>query len=282
MLTTVSLLRRMALLFLFCSALGPRALAQDSAASPPLYRIVLSDLRTTLEDGLSFWSAPVRFSATEWMIAGGTVAGTIGVISLDGDLRRKFGTETDDRIPHTFWEIPTYYGDLRYASLFSGGVYAAGLVSGDRSIRVTGRLLVESLLLSGSAVLALRYMTGRISPGPKSDPWDFRGFQWDSGRQSFPSGHAMVAFAVSTVLAEQIDNTVARIGLYGLASVTSYARVRFDQHWTSDMLVGAALGIAAGLHVVSRERVREGQSEQGEGMSITPIPGGLRLQYTFR
>ena len=278
----VSLLLRLVLIFLLSCSVNLNALAQDSATSSPLYSVALSDLGIAVEDGLSFWSAPARFSGRDWIIAGGTVAGTIGVIAIDGKLRSSFMRGTEDDIPHSFWEIPTYYGDWRYAGLFSAGLYSVGLFSGEKDIRVTGRLVLESLVLSGSVLLALRYMTGRSSPGPNADPWDFRGFQWDAGRQSFPSGHATVAFALSTVLAEQIDNTVARIGLYGMASLTAYARVRFDQHWTSDVLVGAALGIAAGLHVVSRERERELQKGRGEGLSITPTLDGFCVQYTFR
>jgi hypothetical protein len=242
----------------------------------------MTDAKTALEDGLSFWSAPVRFSGRNWIITGGTAAGAIGVISADDYLCSVFSTETEEELPHSVWESATYYGDLRYASIFSAGMYAVGLVSGDRDIRVTGRLVLESLVLSGSAVLALRYMTGRTGPGPKGDSWDFKGFQWDAERQAFPSGHTMVAFALSTVLAEQIDHPLARIGLYGIASLAAYSRVRFDQHWTSDVLVGGALGIAAGLYVISREREREGQSGKHGGLSIMPTAGGLCVQYTFR
>ena len=276
---TVSLLRRFVLLFLLCCGVKFNALAQDSAASPVFYRVVLTDAKIALQDGLSFWSSPVRFSGRDWMIAGGAAAGTLGVISADNYLYRTFSIETDDQLPHSAWEIPTYYGEMEYASIFSAGLYAAGLVSGEKNIRVTGRLVLESLALSGTVMVALRYMTARS--GPAGDAWDFKGFQWSNEGQSFPSGHSVVAFAMSTVLAEQIDHPFARIGLYGFASLTAYSRVRFTQHWTSDVLVGSALGIASGLYVVSREREREGQNGECEGLSIMPTANGLCVRYTF-
>jgi len=277
--TTLSLLRRLLPLFILCCGVHLNARAQDSAASPVFYRVVLTDAKIALEDGLSFWSAPARFSGRDWMIAGGTVAGTLGVMSADNYLYRTFSIETDDQLPHSAWEIPTYYGEMEYASIFSAGLYAVGLVSGDKNIRVTGRLVLESLAFSGTVMVALRYMTARA--GPAGDAWNFKGFQWSDEGQSFPSGHSVVAFAMSTVLAEQIDHPLARIGLYGFASLTAYSRVRFTQHWTSDVLVGSALGIASGLYVVSREREREGQSGERQGLSIMPTANGLCVQYSF-
>jgi len=280
--TSVSMLHRLLLLFLFACCINLNAVAQDSSPSRSLSHIVLSDATAALDDGLSFWSSPARFSGRDWMIAGGTVAGTLGVISADDYLCKKFSIETDDQLPNTLWEIPTYYGELEYVSIFSAGVYAAGLVSGDKDIRVTGRLIFESLALSGSAVLALRYITGRAGPGPNGDSRDFRGFQWNAERQAFPSGHSVFAFALSTVLAERIDHPLARIGLYGMASLTAYSRVRFTQHWTSDVLAGSALGIVTGFFVVSREREREGESGHHAGLSVLPTANSLCLQYTFR
>jgi membrane-associated phospholipid phosphatase len=280
--TTFSPLGRFLLFFLLSRCVNLNAVAQNSAAPPSISHIVISDATAVLEDGLSFWSAPVRFSGQDWIIAGGTVAGTIGAISADNYLSRRFSIETDDQLPHTLWEIPTYYGELEYAGIFSAGVYGVGLVSSNTDVRITGRLVFESLALSGSAVLALRYITGRAGPGPNGDSRDFKGFQWNAERQAFPSGHSVFAFALSTVLAERIGNPLACIGLYGMASLTAYSRVRFTQHWTSDVLAGSALGIATGFFVVSREREREGESGKHEGLSIMPTANGLCVQYTFR
>jgi membrane-associated phospholipid phosphatase len=279
--TIASMIRSIPYIFLFLCALNFNTLAQESAASASPYRLFVSDANIALQDGLSYWSVPTRFSGRDWLITGGAAAGLVGVVSADNYLCRKFSVETDDQLPGSPWEIPTDYGELPYASIFSAGLYAAGLVSGDNDIRVTGRLAFESLAFSGSAVLLLRYVSGRTGPGPGGNSRDFKLFNWDAERQSFPSGHSVISFALSTVLAERIDNTFARIGLYGMASLTAYSRVRFTQHWASDVLAGSALGIATGLFVISREEDREGKSGKHEGLSITPTANGLRLLYAF-
>jgi membrane-associated phospholipid phosphatase len=267
--------------FLVCSSLKVIAQTKDSTNSQSIYHIILMDTRTTMEDGLSFWLAPLRFSGKDWIIAGGTVVGTVGVISADNYLYHTFSCKTEDDLPHSLWQIPTNYGELRYAGIFSVGVYATGLIAGNKNIRITGRLMFESLALSGSVVLMLRYVSARSSPGPNGNSKDFLGFRWDAERQSFPSGHSMVAFALSTVLAKQINNPFIGAGLFGLASLTAYSRIRFDQHWTSDVLVGSAIGFASGLYVVSRQHDREGLIGANDGLSIAPDVDGLHMQYTF-
>ena len=276
------MIRRLAYLALFSSLANFNLAAQDSAAAMSLDRIVINDAKIALEDGLSYWSAPAHFSGRDWIIAGGAAGGLIGLVSADSHLASVFSIQTDDQLPNSPWEIPTYYGEFPYAGIFSAGVYTAGLFSGEKNIRVTGRLLLESLLFSGSAVIVLRYVTARTGPGPGGNSHDFKAFRWDAERQSFPSGHSVAAFAMSTVLAEQINNPFASIGLYGMAALTAYSRVRFTQHWTSDVAAGSALGIATGLYVISREREREGRGGANSGLSIMPTANGLCVQYSFR
>lgn len=225
-------------------------------------------------------SAPAHFSNNDWLLAGGVISGTMCVIFADNYLYREFSIKTEDELPHSFWTLPTYYGELKYAGIFSAGMYSIGLVAGEKNIRVSGRLLLESLLYCSSTLLVFRYVTGRSGAKPNG-AWDFKGFQWNAERQSFPSGHTMIAFALSTVLAERIDHPLARIGLYSIASLTAYSRVRFEQHWTSDVLVGGVLGIATGLYVITKEREREEQFVNYKRLSIAPTANGLCLLYTF-
>jgi membrane-associated phospholipid phosphatase len=59
------------------------------------------------------------------------------------------------------------------------------------------------------------------------------------------SGHSALAFAFATSLSQEIHRTWATVGLYALATGTAWSRVYDDEHWTSDVLVGAAVGIAS-------------------------------------
>ena len=169
---------------------------------------------------------------------------------------------------------------MTYANGFSIATYLTGLLIQDDDIRITGRLLFESLSFSGLAVISMRYIAARSRPPSGDGAWKFNGFTWDNEIQSFPSGHTTVAFAFSTVLAERIDNIWARVGFYGMASLTAYARVLNNKHWVSDVIIGAGLGLAGGLHVIEREKDREKASSGGTSrLQVYPSVGGIRLVY---
>jgi undecaprenyl-diphosphatase len=59
---------------------------------------------------------------------------------------------------------------------------------------------------------------------------------------SFPSGHAASAFTAATVLA----GGPATPFLYGLAGMVAISRVYVRMHHASDIIAGAALGLAMG------------------------------------
>ena len=60
---------------------------------------------------------------------------------------------------------------------------------------------------------------------------------------SFPSGHAASAFTAATVLA----GGPATPALYTLATLVAFSRVYVRMHHASDIVAGAALGLALGL-----------------------------------
>ena len=76
--------------------------------------------------------------------------------------------------------------------------------------------------------------------------------------KSFPSGHASNATVRYTLAAANVDYlplpqwaaSTLKVGFYGLAGGTAWARVEAEKHYTTDVLVGYALGhfIARFMH----------------------------------
>jgi membrane-associated phospholipid phosphatase len=136
--------------------------------------------------------------------------------------------------------------------------------------------------------MGLRYLLGRTRPfsSIKDSQYEFTWLQSRGDTQSFPSGHTVVAFATSTILAEKIDTWWARVVLYGFAALTGYARLYNDQHWLSDVIFGAALGYGSAKYVLKREEERENIQKKklknkGGGFSLYPSFNGIGLSYTF-
>jgi membrane-associated phospholipid phosphatase len=66
---------------------------------------------------------------------------------------------------------------------------------------------------------------------------------------SFPSGHATSGFLAATLLSE---GSRAPLGWYAVASVVAASRVHVRIHHASDVVAGAAMGVAAGRVVRRR------------------------------
>jgi undecaprenyl-diphosphatase len=61
--------------------------------------------------------------------------------------------------------------------------------------------------------------------------------------QSFPSGHASLAFAIATVLAFYFPR--GRLILFGAAGLVAVERVLEGAHYLSDVVAGSGIGIIA-------------------------------------
>ena len=72
-----------------------------------------------------------------------------------------------------------------------------------------------------------------------------------SGTDSFPSGHAAIAFHSAAFLHRRYGRRHGAWA-YGLATVASWTRVQSDRHDTADVLTGAIIGAAAAYWLVPR------------------------------
>jgi len=261
--------------------LPPQIRAADTVSvSRGIGETVVSDLGIFLDDAGGFFTSPLRFTGRDWLHTAGFAGGTVLLMTTDEWIQKRVDRDTDQTLNGDFWDYPTEYGRVQYANIFSLATYALGLFTGNDDIRVTGRLAFTSLTTSGITVMVVRLIFGRSRPTAGRGAWDFNWFETSNELQSFPSGHTTVAFALSTVLAERIDTWWARIGFYGLASLTGFARIYNNQHWFSDVVVGAALGLAAGFDTLRREGERQHKAETGT-LSIKPTMNGICLSYRF-
>ena len=248
--------------------------------SPSAYQLIKYDFNKSLSDGWDILRAPAHFTGEDWAVTGIILGGTSLSMLLDNDVRRavrRNQTGTLDDIT----KAGQYYGEVVPAVSLSAGIYAAGLIFNERSVSLTGRLLAESLLYAGTINVLLKMIISRSRPYKNEGNTNFGNYKFNNDYYSLPSGHTTVAFTVSTVLAERINNIYATIGLYGLAALTAYQRIYSDNHWFSDTILAAALGI-----VISRAVVGLNESDPYENhipkLTLVPVDGGFNLGLNFQ
>jgi hypothetical protein len=59
---------------------------------------------------------------------------------------------------------------------------------------------------------------------------------------------------VATVIASEYDNTAVQALAYGVATISALNRFMHNAHWSSDTVVGAAIGYFTGKAIVASHR----------------------------
>jgi membrane-associated phospholipid phosphatase len=134
-----------------------------------------------------------------------------------------------------------------------GALLASSFRHGDsRTALEDGLMLAEAASAALLATQVAKLATARLRPYAWADP---AGSHGPDSRRSFWSGHTAFTFAAAGAA-----GTVARLRGYrswpwilGLgmagAAATGWLRMAADRHWATDVLVGAAIGTAAGIGI---------------------------------
>ena len=119
----------------------------------------------------------------------------------------------------------------------AGAVYGLGLIAHNDTAAGAGTALLEAQVVGGVLTQGLKYAVDRTRP--------------DGGHHSFPSGHTESAFATADVLLQRFG-WKAGIAAYAGAAYVGGARIAERQHYLSDVVFGAAIGIASARAVEHR------------------------------
>lgn len=130
------------------------------------------------------------------------------------------------------------YGDGWTIGGGAAATLLAGELAGSPRLRRLGTDLLTSYLASGAVSGIIKLGVNRRRPS--------------GGGLSFPSGHTTAAFSAVPVLARDLGWRAALPAL-GLAAMTGLGRMEDRRHYLSDVLFGAAIGLAVG-DVVARGR----------------------------
>lgn len=136
-----------------------------------------------------------------------------------------------------------------FLAVLSGGLLVAGLVFKRRALHRAG---LDGLIAHAGVALAVevvKHLIGRPRPRMSHGAGLLLGPSWQSGLDSFPSGHAAASFAVAAVMAHHFPR--GRWIWYGAASLVAVSRIVRGSHFVTDVAVGMWFGLLSGSVVVS-------------------------------
>jgi membrane-associated phospholipid phosphatase len=163
----------------------------------------------------------------------------------------------DPSSAHYFRNTSTFSGfnSVFTSSAMSWGIfaapvslYAAGLIRKDPKMSNTALLAGEAVADAEVVVEVLKPVFARARPSslpPNSgfhDSWE-AGSRFSASNNSFPSGHAIAAFSVATVIARRYGNhRWVPFAAYGGAALVAFSRLTLSAHYIADVFAGGALG----------------------------------------
>lgn len=219
---------------------------------------------------------PLRWKTKQWIIAGGVVAGGIIAYQFDDEINKFFSRQQSNKLDFTSKYVFEPWGRGIYPAILVGGIYVYGLSTDNIRARQIALGATQTFVMSVLSVQIVKILTHRHRPfqdnPPNSKLWEgpFKGYEYSS----FPSGHTIVAFSLASYFSS-VYNDKLWVGIlaYGMAGGVGLQRLYDGQHWSSDVFIGAALGVGIGQMVF---RLMDNNSKLSLGLSDT---GGISLVY---
>ena len=229
------------------------------------------------KDQAGIWTSPLRIKKQDliWLVP---VAAATGIAFA-------FDTQTLDAIGTS---NPQRANDFRLVSDITG-VYIplatigtsiiAGVAKHDHHLEETGWLAGEAMLDATIVSTTLKYASNRDRPNQadlNGEFWSDETSGYPSGL-SFPSGHAMAAWAFAHVVADEYPGWKVKLAVYSLAATVSVSRVMGREHFPSDALVGSTMGYLIGGYVYDHHSRNSRHS-----ISLMPVISGRSAGFVMQ
>jgi membrane-associated phospholipid phosphatase len=212
-----------------------------------------------LEDQKRIWTFPFRFNGGDWIAFGAVSAASVGL-----------AVGADPPVAHYFRNTDSFSGFNRVFSstntslvtfLVPAAMYGTGLIRKDSKMSGTALLAGEAVADAEIVTLVFKPAVARVRPSslpPDAsfrDTWAEGGNRFSAGHNSFPSGHAIAAFSVATVISRRYGPTHRWVPwvAYGVAGAIGFSRLTLSAHYVSDVFVGGALGYSIARFGVLRQ-----------------------------
>jgi len=118
---------------------------------------------------------------------------------------------------------------------FAVGLWVAGEAIDHPKLRHIGSDLMRAQVISLLLTSTVKWAVNRERPNGED--------------YSFPSGHTSAVFTTAAVLQKHCGWKIGAVA-YGVAGFVGWSRVRSNDHWLSDVAMGAAVGMIAAQAVV--------------------------------
>lgn len=143
------------------------------------------------------------------------------------------------------------------------GTFTVGAIARNRRTIHLGSDLIRAQALNGALTQGIKFAVRRERPGNTS-----------GSSYSFPSGHTSSSFATAAVLWRHFG-WKAGVPASAVGAWVGASRIETHRHFLSDVIFGAAVGVASGRTVTI------GHGQRRVAMIPTAVPGGAAAVFTL-
>ena len=215
-----------------------------------------SYLKSYWHSGLTVLGQPLHYDWKDWTVFGGIATATTLAFVYDDEIFNYIDKTFTNSQSNTISQYSDIYGEELFIVPSIALTYGIGAIAKDTRLKNMSLATLQSFIFAEVASAGIKVLTCRERPDANSQQPTANSQSWlgpfaTFESTSFVSGHATRAFALATTVAGFYpEKKWVGIVSYSLATATSLGRVISKEHWTSDVIVGAALGYFIGRGVV--------------------------------
>lgn len=190
----------------------------------------------------------------------------VGVIITNSQFEQNLQTNIRNNVGNDFaFHIDEYTQYVPIAEMYLADMF--NVKSQNHWFNQTKYLLISNIISSG-ITFGLKKIIDKTRPNGLSE--------------SFPSGHTTFAFTNATVLFNEFQHTSPFLAYsgYAFAATTGTFRIINNEHWLSDVLVGAGIGMLV-THIVYHFEPLKNFNPFQKSKNISLIPTIDRYGYGF-
>jgi len=226
------------------------------------FKYSILNLRTVgsgFRDGGKVYSSPLHWSGNDWLKVLAFSGAVIAIHQVDEPLNNMIYRNNTPFIKG-FSNTFATFGNALYIlpALGATYIYAHTSDKDDLSgftITAGKAIIITNAIATWSKVLAHRHRPYDDFPS-KPNQWD--GPRLDLKNDSFFSSHTATAFSLATVIASTYaDYKWVPPVAYTMASLIGVARITGNDHWATDVFVGAVIGYSVGRLVYKLNRSKK-------------------------
>ena len=262
---------------------GPQELKPGEESAAAVDKVNLKYFEGYFADTGKILVSPLHWEGTDWLKLGAVVGVTSSMFLIDKGVN-SFAQRNQSPVASQFARVGNDLGNPLYILPPLGAFYLYGSLADDSRARRASLLALESYTVSAALTSGLKVLADRHRPSAGDGPTTWDGPRFTLKNLSFSSAHTAAAFSIATVFAsEYADNPYVAPIAYGLATLTGLSRIYSNEHWSSDVFFGAAIGYFTSKALLNYHK--EDKNKLLKRLTVVPEVGarmaGLSVKFDF-